>query len=111
MAKSFKNLRAKMSLAAKALSEKRARELRRETRLNELRGALDISQEELAEPLNKKQAAISRLERRSDMHVSTLREFVKALGGKLEIIASFPDASYHIKQFESDDATDDAVLT
>ena len=45
------------------------------------------------------------------MHVSTLREFVKALGGKLEIIASFPDASYHIKQFESDDPTDDAVLT
>lgn len=50
-----------------------------------------------------------RLERRSDMHVSTLRAFVKALGGKLEIIAQFPDASYHIKQFESDDAADDAA--
>ena len=44
------------------------------------------------------------------MHVSTLRAFVKALGGKLEIIAQFPDASYHIKQFESDDAVDDAAL-
>ncbi len=110
MAKSFKNLRAKMSPAAKERSTKIARDLRREIRLGELRGALDISQEELAELLNRKQAAISRLERRSDMHVSTLRAFVKALGGKLEIIASFPDASYHIKQFESDDATDDALL-
>ena len=102
MAKPFKNLRAKMSPDAKASSIERARELRREIRLNELRGALGISQEELAELLDKKQAAISRLERRSDMHVSTLRAFVKALGGKLEIIAQFPDASYRIKQFESD---------
>jgi transcriptional regulator with XRE-family HTH domain len=110
MAKPFKNLRAKMSPDAKVASEKHARELRQEIRLAELHGALDISQEELAELLNKKQAAISRLERRSDTHVSTLRAFVKALGGKLEIIASFPDASYHIKQFESDESADDAIL-
>ena len=110
MAKSFKNLRAKMSPDAKALSKEIAQKLRREIRLSELRNALDISQEELAELLNKKQAAISRLERRSDIHVSTLRAFVKALGGKLEIIASFPDASYHIKQFESDESADDAIL-
>lgn len=101
-----------MSPASKELSDKIARELRQEIRLTELRRALDISQEELGELLNKKQAAISRLERRSDMHVSTLREFIKALGGKLEIIASFPDASYHIKQFELDeeDSADDPVL-
>jgi hypothetical protein len=40
------------------------------------------------------------------MHISTLRAFVKALGGKLEIIASFPDASYHVKQFEQESADD-----
>ncbi len=97
-----------MSPESKALSEKIAGDLREEIHLAELRDALDISQEELPELLDKKQAAISRLECRSDMHVSTLRAFVKALGGKLEIIASFPDASYHIKQFESDDAIDDA---
>jgi hypothetical protein len=45
---------------------------------------------------------VYRLERRTDMHVSTLREFVKALGGRLELIASFPDGSYHIKQFEQE---------
>jgi DNA-binding XRE family transcriptional regulator len=56
MAKSFKNLRAKMSPAAKEQSKEIARELRREIRLNELRGALDISQEELAKLPGKKQA-------------------------------------------------------
>ncbi len=102
MAKSFKNLRDKMSSASKKLSAELAGDLRDEIRLTELRNALGINQEELGELLNKKQAAISRLERRSDMHVSTLREFIKALGGKLEIIARFPDASYHIKQFEQE---------
>ncbi len=109
MAKSFKNLRDKMSPDSLKISNRIAQDLRREIGLNELRNVLDISQEELGELLNKKQAAISRLERRSDMHISTLRAFVKALGGKLEIIASFPDASYHIKQFEQESA-DDPVL-
>lgn len=91
-----------MSPEARARSENLANELRREIRLTELRNALGISQDELGQLLKRKQAAVSRLERRSDMHVSTLREFVKALGGRLELIASFPDGSYHIKQFEQD---------
>ncbi len=102
MAKSFKNLRDKMSPESKNLSAEISQKLSEEIRLTELRNALGINQEELGELLNKKQAAISRLERRSDMHISTLREFIKALGGKLEIIATFPDASYHIKQFEQE---------
>ncbi len=36
------------------------------------------------------------------MHISTLRDFITALGGRLEIIASFPDGSYHISQFEQE---------
>lgn len=102
MAKSFKNLRDKMSPESKNLSAEISQKLSEEIRLTELRNALGINQEELGELLDKKQAAISRLERRSDMHISTLREFIKALGGKLEIIATFPDASYHIKQFEQE---------
>ncbi len=96
-----------MSPASLALSDKISQDLRQEIMLTELRHVLDISQEELGELLNKKQAAISRLERRSDMHVSTLRAFVKALGGKLEIIARFPDASFHIKQFELEEESPD----
>ena len=102
MAKSFKTLREKMSPQARASSERLADDLRQEIRLAELRSVFGISQDELGQLLKRKQAAISRLERRSDMHVSTLREFVKALGGRLELIANFPDGSYHIKQFEQE---------
>ena len=87
---------------ARERSERLADKLGKEIRLAELRSALGVSQDELGHLLERKQAAISRLERRSDMHVSTLREFVKALGGDLELIAKFPDGSYHIKQFEQE---------
>ena len=102
MAKSFKTLRDKMTPEARERSERLAGDLGKEIRLAELRTALGVSQDELGQLLKRKQAAISRLERRSDMHVSTLREFVKALGGRLELIASFPEGSYHIKQFEQE---------
>jgi len=91
-----------MSPEATALSEKIANDLRHEIRLTELRNALGVSQEELAQLMKKKQAAISRFERRSDMHISTLREFIAALGGRLQVIASFPEGSYHINQFEDE---------
>lgn len=91
-----------MSPEAKEMSDKLFAELQREVRLAELRNALGVTQEELADLLKKKQAAISRFERRSDMHISTLREFIAALGGRLQIIASFPDGSYHLNQFEEE---------
>lgn len=102
MAKSFKVLKDKMSSDARQRSDRLAAGMSAEIRLAELRNALGVSQDELAQLLKRKQAAISRLERRSDMHVSTLREFIQALGGRLELIASFPDGSYHIKQFEQE---------
>jgi transcriptional regulator with XRE-family HTH domain len=102
MAKPFKILRDKMSPEARQRSKEMADEMMREYRLTELRHALGVSQEELAQLMDKKQAAISRFERRSDMHISTLREFIAALGGRLQVIASFPDGSYHISQFEEE---------
>ena len=102
MAKAFKTLKERMTPEARERAEKLTAQLNSEIRLSELRNALGISQDELGQLLKRKQAAISRLERRSDMHVSTLREFIKALGGRLELIASFPDGSYHIKQFEQE---------
>ena len=89
-----------MSPDARERSAKLARGMSDEIRLAELRTALGLSQKELASLLKRKQAAISRLERRTDIHVSTLREFIAALGGRLELIATFPDGSFHIKQFE-----------
>ena len=102
MAKPFKILRDKMSPEARRRSKEMADEMMHEIRLTELRHALGVSQEELAQLMHKKQAAISRFERRSDMHISTLREFIAALGGQLQVIASFPEGSYHISQFEEE---------
>jgi transcriptional regulator with XRE-family HTH domain len=68
--------------------------------LQELRHARNLSQEQLAQTLSVNQAAVSKLEKRTDMHISTLRNFIKAMGGDLEIIAKFPDGSIQISQFE-----------
>ncbi|MCH8544985.1 MAG: helix-turn-helix domain-containing protein [Alcanivorax sp.] len=59
--------------------------------LSELRRALDCTQQQLAEKLAIGQDSISRLEKRSDMRLSTLRAYVEALGGSLDIVARFPD--------------------
>lgn len=71
-------------------AEKRALEAEAST-LEELRVALGISQEELAELLDVQQPAISKLERRNDMRLSTLREVIEALGGELKLVAKFRD--------------------
>ncbi len=60
------------------------------------------SQEQIAERLHIKQPAVSKLERRTDMYISTLRDMIRAMGGDLDIIARFPDRpSVRITQFKS----------
>ncbi len=68
--------------------------------LNELRSARDLTQGDLAEQLSLEQPAISKLERRADMYVSTLRKYIEAMGGELEIIAHFPEGNVRINQFQ-----------
>jgi len=81
-----------------------------ELTLAELRKAFDVSQEELAEILDVKQANVSKIERREDMRLSTLVTYVRAMGGDLEIIARFPnrtgskDKSIKLKPFVEDTA-------
>lgn len=71
--------------------ERRAQELIAEEKtLQELRKAAACSQVQLAQTLGVNQAAISKMERRTDMYVSTLRSFVEGMGGSLDIIATFP---------------------
>jgi DNA-binding Xre family transcriptional regulator len=60
-------------------------------RLRELRSARGLSQVELAKRLRIKQAAVSKLEKRSDLRIRTLRDVVAAMGGQLVIRARFPD--------------------
>lgn len=67
--------------------------------LEQLREGLGISQEELANVLDVQQPAISKLVRRPDMKVSTLRELIAAMGGELHITATFADRSVEIGNF------------
>jgi transcriptional regulator with XRE-family HTH domain len=100
MAKKFTELRAKMSPASQARSDSKARQLLAEMALSELRRARGLSQEALASVLNIKQPSIAKLEQRSDMYVSTLRDHIRALGGELELIAHFPEGDVKITNFD-----------
>jgi transcriptional regulator with XRE-family HTH domain len=100
MAKPFKILRKKMSPTAQARAKEQTATMLEDLPLHELRTARSMTQENLARVLGVNQAAVSKLERRTDMYVSTLREFIIAMGGELEITARFPEGSVRISQFE-----------
>lgn len=76
----------------RARIEERARQLiAEEMSLRELRRARRLTQKRIAKELKIGQEGISRLEKRTDLHLSTLRHYVEALGGKLTLVAEFPD--------------------
>jgi len=62
-----------------------------EKSLRELRRAHKLTQRRMAEVLGIGQDSVSRLEQRSDLLISTLRGYVEALGGRLSLVAEFPD--------------------
>jgi DNA-binding XRE family transcriptional regulator len=81
----------KLAPARKRKVEARAQELIAEQlTLQDLRKAQKLTQEQMATVLNIGQDSISRLEKRSDMMLSTMRSYVEAMGGSLELIARFP---------------------
>ena len=100
MATKFRALRDKMSPERQERIRKRTEELLAELPLQELRQARAMSQQKLAEVLGLNQATVSKLERRTDMYLSSLRRFVQAMGGELEISASFPDGKVRIQLLE-----------
>jgi transcriptional regulator with XRE-family HTH domain len=69
--------------------------------LNQIREARELTQVKLAEALNINQGAVSTMEKRTDMYVSTLRNYIEALGGSLKITAEFPEGTVEIDQFET----------
>jgi hypothetical protein len=101
MAKNIKDLQAQMSPESRARSKATADHLIREMALDELQAARALTQEHLSTILGVKQSAISKLERRADMYVSTLRQFIEAMGGQLEIRAVFPEGDVRITQFQT----------
>lgn len=88
MAQRLDHLLERLPAKRRATIEARAAEL---ATLKDLRQAVAQTQQDLAASLGVGQDAISRLEKRSDMLLSTLRRYVEAMGGKLELVAQFPN--------------------
>lgn len=95
----FSNLTKDFSAERIAKIAEKTAQLKQEMAIHELRQALKISQAELAEKLQVKQPAISRLEKRTDMYVNHLRQVIEAMGGELEIVARFADSEVKINNF------------
>lgn len=88
MARSLDQILANLPSKRRTKIERRTREL---ATLKDLRRAVARTQEDLAASLGVGQDTVSRIERRSDLLLSTLRRYVEAMGGKLELVAHFPN--------------------
>jgi transcriptional regulator with XRE-family HTH domain len=92
MGKTYEELMAELSPARRKRVESRAAELIAEEKsLRDLRQARHLTQQSMAKKLGVKQHSISRLEQRSDMLLSTLRDYIGKMGGVLELTARFPN--------------------
>jgi predicted XRE-type DNA-binding protein len=99
MTKKFSELRAKMSPDAMGRAQAKAKAMLDEMPLNELRQARGLSQKMLADVLRVQQPSIAKLEKRTDMYISTLRSHIEAMGGELEVVARFPEGTVKISNF------------
>ena len=77
----------------KRIEERAALLIAQEMTMRELRKARRMTQTEMARALGIKQEQISRIEQRTDLHISTLRRSVEAMGGRLSLVAEFPDGA------------------
>jgi DNA-binding Xre family transcriptional regulator len=96
--KSFRELRARIDAdpARRERVEAQTQALLAVVKLAELRQARQATQRELADALEMTQANVSRIEHEDDIYLSTLRRYVEALGGQLEVHAVFPDETVKV---------------
>src|SRR6266581_7823372 len=99
MARNYKELQQKMDPASRSDNALRVRDELQRMALEELRNAKRLTQADMAEMLDVPQSSISRIEQRADMYLSTLRSYVHAMGGVLQIQAVFPDGTVAIDRF------------
>jgi hypothetical protein len=102
MAKNFRILHDRMAPERRARVEKRVAQTLEKMALHELRRARRLNQMQVATGLNSGQSEVSKIENRADMHVSTLRQYVEALGGRLEMQAVFPDQTVKLELARTD---------
>jgi transcriptional regulator with XRE-family HTH domain len=100
MAKSFDDfIKRNVSKKVRVRVALRTQELLRELLLSEIRKMTGKSQQQVADALGIRQPSLSKLEKQSDMQISTLQKIIHALGGKLEVVARFPNGSVKIEPF------------
>lgn len=97
MAKKFSELYNKIPAARRARIEEQVRKERRKIALSDMRRARSLTQNAIAEQLHIDQGAVSRLEKRTDMYLSTLRNYVEASGGRLEVRAVYADETIDLE--------------
>ena len=98
MARNYRELQARIDPEKRAGTQKRVREELQRMALDELRNAKQLTQAEMAELLRVPQSSISRIEQRADMYLSTLRNYIRAMGGELQIQAVFPEGAVTISR-------------
>ena len=77
-----------------------------EMALDQLRASRQLTQAQISQALGITQAAVSKLEFRSDSYISSVRKYIEALGGKMEIRAVFPDDEVKVRGLDGDDMLD-----
>ena len=95
----FSKLTQEFTPKRRARVDAKKEELRAEMALHELRHARAMTQKALGKALNVNQPAVAKLERRADMYVSNLRAYIEAVGGRLNIVAQFPQGDVTITNF------------
>ena len=91
MARNVNDIIEKLSTAQRKKVEARAAQLTaEEMTLREIRKARKLTQQKIAKSLRIGQEGVSRIEKRSDLLISTLRGYVEAMGGQLSLLAEFP---------------------
>ena len=96
---SFRELTKELKSTRRRRIDDMKSELLAEMPLHELRRARELTQRDLAEKLKVKQPAVSKLEQRADVYISSLRSYIEAVGGKLKIVAEFPEGEVAITNF------------
>jgi DNA-binding XRE family transcriptional regulator len=101
----WSDIKARIKPAIRARIEAERRRLSDDLHLSQLRKARGLTQETMAELLGVSQAEVSKMERRTELYVGTLRKFIEAMNGELVLAARFPDGvEIPIQLAEAEDA-------
>jgi len=101
----WSDIKARIKPATRARIEAEGRRLSDDLHLSQLRKARGLTQETMAELLGVSQAEVSKMERRTELYVGTLRKFIEAMNGELVLAARFSDGvEIPIQLTEAEDA-------